>query len=149
MREEFLGNRLVRRSLGVEGRAQIEAEIRDRLHEDDRLAFAYLFGSFISPGPFGDIDVAVLVREGARVDEIRLAHSIETAIGIPCDVVLLNHASVGLQRSAVAGRLLLSHDEERRLAFLEDLGLRSMDMYWFHRMAMGDLLAPHDPRAAA
>lgn len=98
--------------------------------EPDVLA-AYLFGSAArgTAGPLSDVDVAVLLAEGADLHQRHL-ELISLVAGIVgperADVVLLNEAPAALGFRVIRdGRVLTSRDERARIAHW----VRTVDRY--------------------
>jgi predicted nucleotidyltransferase len=144
----------VRRPALAEADRQLVAHrLAGRLGEVESALCAYLFGSFVEGGTFEDVDVAVLLDpDVAAVSDLlafqlELAAALEKAAGLPVDVILLNDAPLGLRMAAVRGRLLLSRDEHRRLAYVEQTCLQAMDMAHMTRQSLQELLVP-GPRKA-
>ena len=97
---------------------------RDALMADERVAVAYLFGSFArgSAGPKSDLDVAVLLsvpverRLGGPLAELRDA--VERACRRPCDLIDARTAPADLvHRILRDGVLLVERDRSARIAF--------------------------------
>lgn len=122
------------------------ARLRDALAAEGAVVFAYVFGSFTEERAFEDVDIAVLLDPGAAATDdalsaqLRLAARLENAAGLPVDLVLLNDAPLGLRAAALAGRLLDSRDEARRLAFVERTGFERMDTAFLRHQSLRDLL---------
>jgi len=108
---------------GVRGAITVE------LSRQPGIGFAYLFGSFISPLPFHDVDVGVYFRapEPAR-DPVGLADRLGARIGLPVDVRALNTAPVSFLYEVLKGQLLVSTDEELWAAVVEDTVRRYLDI---------------------
>jgi predicted nucleotidyltransferase len=115
----------------------IEA-LREALAQDDRIAFALLFGSTArgSAGAGSDVDVAIGLRRGAMLDALAigdLASRLEAAAGRPVDVVLLDEAPSPLAYRAFRdGQLILEKDhaalaERKARAILEYLDFRPVE----------------------
>ena len=96
------------------------------------IVFAYAHGSFVGEGPFRDLDIAAWVdprlpASQDRVDyEIGLSLALEREIQLPVDVKRLNEAPLGFQYHASRGILILSRDDDERMAWIE----RVRDLYW-------------------
>lgn len=99
--------------------------LKDVLAAHDDVAFAYLFGS-VAKGrarPTSDIDVAVWFAPEpdpvAALDRaLELGGELEAAVRRPVDVVVLNHAPLGLAHEVLRhGRLLFCRDERARVRF--------------------------------
>jgi len=104
--------------------------LRSVVTADADVVVAYLFGSFgrERAGPLSDVDVAVLLIKGADEEaNDRLSADIATAVAPRrADVVVLNDAPVTLAYRAVRdGQILMSRDEDARIAFW----VRTVDRY--------------------
>jgi len=113
------------------------------------ILFAYLFGSFVHDPGFHDVDVGIYLREedfaalrmrDAFDFETSLAVALEKTVPYPVDVKVLNQAPVALGHAVTNGRVLLSRDEATRLAWVEGIWGRYLDMAYFFRSSLLDLL---------
>lgn len=99
-----------------EEKRRISDIIKAELEQEDRIAFAYLFGSFIENAPFRDIDIAVFVENFKESDwqyyEITLPDKIEKKIKYPVDCKVLNDADVLFAYNVVNGKLIILKNEE-------------------------------------
>jgi predicted nucleotidyltransferase len=90
----------------------------DVLTHDPRIAYALVFGSSArgEAGPHSDLDVAVGLAEGVRLDALELGAltaTLEEAAGMPVDLVLLDEAPPGLAyRIFRDGRPILERDRD-------------------------------------
>jgi len=95
------------------------------------VAVAYLFGSRAegTARPDSDHDVAVLFFGEADLGAVgALQADLVAAAGTPVDLVELDRASLELRAKVIQdGRLLLSDDEPRRVAFETDTRSRWFD----------------------
>jgi uncharacterized protein len=104
---------------------EIENLVREFFNEDARgIVSVYLFGSVArgTAGARSDVDVGVLYPEDPpRTFEslpLGLEGDLERRLGIPTQVVLLNHAPVDLVHRVLRdGKLLLDLDPSRRIRF--------------------------------
>ncbi len=130
--------------IAPEEREKIVEQVSEALKERSEIVFAYLFGSFAEGSPFRDIDVAVWVegidKEQVWDYETELAIDLTKTLGIEVDVRLLNFAPVGFCINAVKGILLLSRDDELRLAFIERISRLYMDFSWLARQMLKEAL---------
>jgi len=126
-------------------RSRIAAELKRRLEDRPEIVFAYLHGSFTSPGPYRDVDVAVWVDPAREPDHgtryaLDLALWLERGLGARVDVQALNDAPLAFRYHALAGRLLFTRDDE----FLDELRARTWDEYFdfepFARQYLRDAL---------
>lgn len=101
--------------------ADLRQRLRDALAAQADVAAAWLFGSRArgAPGPLSDIDVAVLLAEGAptATRQLELAVALTAALGTDAiDVVVVNDAPIDLAFRVVRdGELLLCRDDAARL----------------------------------
>jgi predicted nucleotidyltransferase len=105
--------------------------LRDAFQNESDVLVAYLYGSHArsTEGPLSDIDVAVLLDDGADFDQRQLAliASLGQAIGSSAiDVLILNRAPVAVgYRVLRDGVLVLSRDDRARI----DHWVRTVDRY--------------------
>lgn len=115
----------------------IEA-LRNALADDQRIAFALLFGSMGrgSAGTGSDVDVAIGLRPGASLEALELGDLVsrlEAATARSVDVVLLDEAPSPLAYRAFRdGQLILERDhaalaERKARAILEYLDFRPIE----------------------
>jgi len=107
--------------------AAIEAKLREFLSrnaEREGIAAAYLFGSVArgTAGPRSDVDVGVLYEEDPPLTleglGLRLEGDLESLLGKPVQLVVLNHAPVDLTiRVLRDGKLLVDRDRTKRVRF--------------------------------
>ncbi|MDW8105607.1 MAG: nucleotidyltransferase domain-containing protein [Armatimonadota bacterium] len=121
---------------------KVRERLRTALQVREEILFAYLHGSFLLDVPFEDVDVAVYLREDAHELQdslhyaFQLADALESQLGLPVDVQVLNRAPRGMQFTATTGELLLCRDEEFRYLFLERLWLDIMDFDYHVRQML-------------
>ncbi|RLI13699.1 nucleotidyltransferase domain-containing protein [Candidatus Bathyarchaeota archaeon] len=81
--------------------------------------FAVVFGGFLEDRPFRDLDIGIYLSHTVRAakDVIEaslyaeeLASDLSSLIGLPVDVVVLNHAPIWLLHRALRGRVLVDRD---------------------------------------
>jgi uncharacterized protein len=106
---------------GIEAKLQ---EFLSRNAERERIAAAYLFGSVArgTAGPRSDVDVGVLYQEDPPLTleglGLRLEGDLESLLGKPVQVVVLNRAPVDLSiRVLRDGKLLVDRDRSKRVRF--------------------------------
>jgi predicted nucleotidyltransferase len=112
-------------------RFRFAAELQRRLEARPEIVFAYLYGSFVSGGPYRDVDVAVWVNPAREPDHgtryaLDLGLALERGLGARVDVQVLNDAPLAFRYHAMDGRLLFTRDEE----FLDELRARTWDEYF-------------------
>lgn len=104
-------------------RQQVFDVLTQALGDEDGLQYAYLFGSFVEPGPFHDVDIAVRYGMLTPVDADRRASELqgrlEALAGLPVDVVALNGRPVSFCFHVFRGRALVVCDDEALTADIE------------------------------
>jgi predicted nucleotidyltransferase len=119
------------------------------LSKRQEILFAYLFGSFVHDTGFHDVDVGIYLREDVSpfpgpgetfALEVAVGLELEKNLGYPADVKVLNRAPVALCHAVTGGRVLLSRDETKRLSWVERTWSRYLDMRYFFRSSLLDLL---------
>jgi|MudIll2142460700_1097286.scaffolds.fasta_scaffold85629_1 hypothetical protein len=104
-------------------RAGISETIAARLNQSfPEVVAAYIFGSFVGQGDFGDIDVGVLLL-GEELPpplkyELSMESALEKEVRLPADVRVLNSAPLSFQHHVTkSGSLIIDKDPNRRAAF--------------------------------
>jgi hypothetical protein len=114
------------------------------------IIFAYAFGSFLEEAAFRDIDIGVYLqkdtipREKALEYELSLGAELEREIHYPVDIKVLNYAPVTLCHSVTRGKVLFSRDNEVRYEWVEKTWDVYLDMQYFLRNSLRDLLSPNN-----
>jgi hypothetical protein len=132
------------REISEKKRKEMVERIKDALESDERIAFAYLHGSFLA-GPFRDIDLGIYIRagegQGVLDYELGLENRLEKITGIPTDVRALNSAPLPFRFNVVAkGLLLFSRDESLRSDFESLTFVEYHDFKHFRRRYMKEAL---------
>jgi hypothetical protein len=118
--------RKVHPPLGPEGREAVLGALRERLLEEDTVAFAYAHGSFLTGRVFHDVDLAVYSSAEGNLDlsyelglEVELEQILrEAGYPFPVDVRLLNRAPLAFRYRVIReGFLLFARDEALRAYF--------------------------------
>lgn len=121
-----------RRLIPPEARQEIVLRIKDCLRPRREISFAYIHGSFVSPKPFRDVDIAVYLEPDISSNyyldyETLLEDAIQQQIGTPVDVRVINDAPLSFCYSVIKnGRLLLARNPDLRY----DFEARTLDMYF-------------------
>jgi len=110
--------------------------IRDILIKNDRLAFAYLYGSFVKEDEYRDIDIGIYIKNSDE-NPLFIASDIQTVLsqtakqrglGLPADlfdVKILNHAPFTfLKRIFKEGKLIVDNDPDLRTNIIEYVSLK-------------------------
>lgn len=111
---------------------QIVAVIKNVLITLPEINFAHLHGSFTGKKEFGDIDIAVHLKEKNLPDpvinyEIDLEIMLEEVSKYPVDVRVLNNAPLSFKYQVIkSGKLLFEDDSDSRVEFQT----RTLDFYF-------------------
>jgi predicted nucleotidyltransferase len=110
-------------------RANLLKKIRDELAKDERIIFAYVYGSFIREIKNRDIDIAIFVKRG--IDEFEVCGELQIRlskiIGIPPDLIdirTLNALeSPVLLKNILNGKLIVNKNNSLYVNFIENFSL--------------------------
>ena len=113
-------------------RHRIEQCLEMELANDRTVTFAYLYGSFIGPQPFRDIDVGVYL-ENVRADRVTvtaldLAQRLSDRAQMPVDVRILNVAPVSFLYHVLRGQLVFCRDDGVLAELMERTVSRYLDI---------------------
>jgi predicted nucleotidyltransferase len=115
-----------------EERREIERLLAIELANDPSVAFAYLYGSFVEPRPFRDIDVGVHLQtgnvNGATAAVLELAQRLSKQAKIPVDVRVLNGAPVSFLYHVLQGKPLACRDETLLVDIMERTASQYLDL---------------------
>ncbi len=121
-------------------REKVIEELRRALEGVKSVVFAYLHGGFVERRFFRDVDVAVWLADpgdSLRV-EVDLSSELETRLGVPIDVHVLNEAPLPFRHHVFAeGVLLFSRDETLRLRLVDETLRLYFDLRLLNELASG------------
>jgi hypothetical protein len=126
-------------------RERLFEEIAGELARQPDVIFAYALGSSLTEPAFHDIDVALHLSrpaEGCGARALELTERLSRELRIPVDVQPLNGAPIAFVFHALRGRLLMSRDDERLAATIEETVRRYLDMAPLVRHATREAFAP-------
>ncbi|MGQ9825219.1 MAG: nucleotidyltransferase domain-containing protein [Desulfotomaculales bacterium] len=140
------------RRLALTGRKRekITRQLKHLLAKRREIIFAYLFGSFLTDPCFRDLDIGIYLREEtvprerALEYELSLGAELEQEIHYPVDVKVLNYAPVPLCHSVSGGEVIFSRNEGVRYDWVEKTWDMYLDMQYFLRNNLLDLLGPEE-----
>jgi hypothetical protein len=128
--------------LGTESREAILTALARELAMRPGVAFAYVFGSFLQPDGFRDIDVGVwITAEADRRADLDLAIALSRVAGFPVDVRLANRAPISFLFHMLRGRLLIVNDERLLADLIESTARVYHDRELLLRRATRDAFA--------
>jgi predicted nucleotidyltransferase len=106
---------------GVGGERVMLDSLRAALAQDERIAYALMFGSTArgAASARSDVDVAIGLRAGIKLEALELGAlmtRLEAAAGKPVDLTLLDEAPPGLAYRVIRDGIVLSVRDARALA---------------------------------
>lgn len=126
---------LKRKHIPAEQRESILAKIKESLRQEEKVVFAYLYGSFSEEDGFNDVDIGVYVdEEKFPSDEaifkygLSLSVKIEMEVeGFEIDICILNQAPLSFQYQVITeGRVIVEKESDRWV----DFECRVRDLYF-------------------
>ena len=106
--------------LDADARERISASLGAALAERREVAFACVFGSFLTGDPFRDIDIGAWMTDLAdRRLDLELAASLSRDLGLPVDLRRINDAPIPFLFHVLRGRIVLARDEEVLAGLME------------------------------
>ncbi len=115
-------------------RREIRERLASALEDDPGVSFAYLYGSFVEPLPFRDVDVAVWVRPELLAGrspmdyELDLGARLQRLLRVLLDVRVVNAAPLSFLYHVLRGRLVLCRDEAVLAEVVERTASRYLDI---------------------
>lgn len=120
------------------------AVLKHFLEANRAIKFAYLFGSHArdAAGPLSDVDLAVYLDN--RFDffsfRLRLLEELSRQLkGQPCDLVVLNNASLVLQYEVIRGGKVLKENKQTRVQFETNVIREYLDTALFRSVHLSAL----------
>lgn len=116
--------------LSPKEKAKLIESLYKELRPIDGVVFAYIHGGFVERSFFRDIDIAVWVKDPKKAFyyTVSLSASLETRIGYPIDLHVLNEAPLPLKYHVFTrGKLLFSRDEILRTIIIDETLRRYID----------------------
>jgi len=96
--------------------------LKEKLHSEEEIVFAYVHGGFLERSFFRDIDVAIWIKsiEKAFYYTVDYSAKLELEIGFPVDIHVLNEAPLSFKYHVFTrGKLLFSRDEYLRALVID------------------------------
>ena len=119
------------RTIPAAQRGRLIEQVKHRLQGRPEILLALLHGSFLTGGPFRDVDLALYLGPGTIGSNAFRDYELEQGVrwsaehGLSIDVRVLNDAPVTFRYHALKGTALLVRDEE----FVDELRARTWDEY--------------------
>jgi predicted nucleotidyltransferase len=111
--------------------------LKEFLRDDERIIFAYLFGSFNEGNTFRDIDIGVYtVSPDKDIEaEIELKRVLTEKTDYPVDISVINNAPPDVKIQVLEGTILICKDKELMTDFIEDAGTQYIEYYHLREIA--------------
>ena len=109
-------------------------EIVEALDSRKEILFAYIYGSFLEEAYFRDIDIAIYVGDIKQKTYFDYEESLEMdlkkrlSIKMPVDVRLINRSPISFKYHVLKGRLIVNHNDEKRVDFTVHTVSRYLDL---------------------
>jgi predicted nucleotidyltransferase len=124
-------------------REAVVTTLAEQLAGRTDIAFACLFGSFLSAGGFRDVDLAIWTTpEAAATVDLDLAVHLSRHLGLPVDVRRVNDAPVTFLFHALRGRVVAARDQHLLADVMERTARRYHDLAPRLRRATREAFAP-------
>jgi uncharacterized protein len=133
-------------TVSADQRRKIRESLATILRRDERISFAYLYGSFTDDSsPFHDIDLGVFFA-GANlpqmsINALAMAADLTQKTTFPVDVRVLNHAPVSFLYHVFKGEKLCENDEDLRCKVMEHTIRHYLDIQPILRRAMKEVFS--------
>jgi uncharacterized protein len=134
-------------TLDGEQRRDLTKMITKVVSQDERVLFAFLYGSFLDGDFFRDIDLGVFVKGVGSTDfwdyECGLSQKIEKALchPFPVEAKVINRAPISFCYHVIRGRLLFVRDESVMVGFMIRVARIYLDMAPLRRKYMLEAMA--------
>ena len=135
-------------SLNKEQKELVITRLTSQMEEMPEIILAFLYGSFLDEGPFGDLDLALFVNPSCPAAgdksleyELKTEMLLENTTGLPVDVRVLNQAPQPFRYSVIKnGRLLFCRDEEFYADFLSHTLVSYFDFAPYRKRYLKEVL---------
>jgi predicted nucleotidyltransferase len=123
-------------------RLKLVGTIVSQLEKEHNLAFAYLYGSAVEQQSVHDIDIGLYYESTDSLPTsdqmLTLAHQLSSALHIPVDVRILNHAPLSFLFHTLHGQLLTCQHPDLHATILEQTAREYLDIAPFLRQSTKD-----------
>ncbi len=134
-------------TLDGEQRRDLTKMITKAVSQDERVLFAFLYGSFLDGAFFRDIDLGVFVKGVGSTDfwdyECGLSQKIEKVLchPFPVEAKVINRAPISFCYHVIRGRRLFVRDESVMVGFMIRVARTYLDMAPLRRKYMLEAMA--------
>jgi uncharacterized protein len=133
-------------TVSADQRIRIRESLATILRRDERISFAYLYGSFTDDtSRFHDIDLGIFFTGNnlpqMSENALTLAADLTPIVTFPVDVRVLNNAPVSFLYHVFQGDMLCENDEDLRCRVMEHTIRHYLDIQPILRQAMKEVFS--------
>jgi len=134
----------MKHSLSTEQKTVISNKISSYLNDQyHNIAFAYLFGSFVTEERFNDIDVAVFIKNSdvkILEFELDLENELEKMVKVEIDVRVINGAPLPFSQNVIrSGKVIVDREPNLRADFEGSILKQYFDFSPFRRRYLAEV----------
>ena len=137
-------NKTVKHTITKRDNEKITKTISSHLQKHKEIFAAYLFGSYVTGQPFGDIDLGILVRnepENLLEYEFELEIKLEVLVKFAVDVRVLNKAPVSFVQNVIRhGQIIIDSKPNTRSDFESYILRKYFDFAPFRRRYLAEVI---------
>lgn len=137
-------NKTIKHTITKQDKEKITKTISSYLQKHKEIVATYLFGSYVSGQPFGDIDLGILVRnepENLLEYEFELEIKLEELVKFAVDVRILNKAPVSFVQNVIRhGRIIIDSKPNIRSDFESYILRKYFDFAPFRRRYLAEVI---------
>ena len=117
-------------------RKEIMELLKDELSKEEKITFAFLYGSFLDESPFRDVDLGIFVKDPELLSplyEFQLESRLRESTGnlFPIEVRIINKAPVTFLYHVIKGELIFCRDDDFCSDFMEIVAKKYSDLKHF------------------
>jgi len=118
-------------------RENILGVLKEILENNEKIIFAYLFGSFDEGNTFRDIDIGIYITQPDKdiESEIKLKRALTEETVYPVDVSVINNAPPDVKIRVLEGTILICRDRELMTDFIEKAGTQYIEYSHLRKIA--------------
>lgn len=137
-------NKTIKHTITKQDKEKITKTISSYLQNHKEIVAAYLFGSYVSGQPYGDIDLGILVRkepENLLEYEFELEIKLEELVKFAVDVRILNKAPVSFVQNVIRhGQIIIDSKPNIRSDFESYILRKYFDFAPFRRRYLAEVI---------
>ena len=137
-------NKTIKHTITKQDKEKITKTISSYLQNHKEIVAAYLFGSYVSGQPYGDIDLGILVRnepENPLEYEFELEIKLEELVKFAVDIRILNKAPVSFVQNVIRhGQIIIDSKPNIRSDFESYILRKYFDFAPFRRRYLAEVI---------